>query len=651
MSSLALACRLGAGSTPTLPRRVRSILRKYPSMLHIAGPAVPILGPELVTNGGFDSDANWPATANVVISGGVANATGVAANSTIIQQDIIGVANKVLEVSALVTVQAGGAILHPGGVNGVAITASGFYKQTISAGSFDTFRAISTASGFTGSIDNVSVREVLGYQNTYSSFIAGNYRESTGQNLAAVDQQVGLVIDAGQQSGSELAATVSAWALSIDPSLALVGEEAVFTAAPTGQLITCPMSISEKTLAVEFEISEYVAGTLQVRTIGGTTYTSSVTHSGNGRKREVIKALTGNSTLGIRVASTFTGRVRLISVRELPGTHAAQATSGYQTYLRQIPKTLGPELLTADGSGGSVSGWSTVLGGALSSVAGRLRLAVPAGTADRAVSLAIPTVAGKDYAVSMSGYLGTLTGYWILRAASSDDGVTALAQTSARTDSGGVAQVVFKGTGGNVRVAFIAVGGSTGQYGEFDDVSVREVLDWAYAWQFDGVDDRLPLTSLPLSSGDDFYQAFALRCSVSSANKTFADLLTNPSTGTSLGCLRINGANALQVVHSNDAGGVVTTAGRTITDGQQLVVEALRVGASHTVFADGAVDIQTALAGNYTTTHATIGARGAGTSEQFLGFLYASFALKGAPSDGERATIRRFLAQLQGRSL
>ena len=75
MSSLALACRLGAGSTPTLPRRVRSILRKYPSMLHIAGPAVPILGPELVSNGAFDTADGWSAATGWGISGGALNHT------------------------------------------------------------------------------------------------------------------------------------------------------------------------------------------------------------------------------------------------------------------------------------------------------------------------------------------------------------------------------------------------------------------------------------------------------------------------------------------------------------------------------------------------------------------------------------------------
>ena len=338
-------------------------------------------------------------------------------------------------------------------------------------------------------------------------FQPGNYVESTGQTLTPVDSAVGLVLDAAQQPGPELAPAMGDWVLSVDPSIVKDGNDIVFTAAPTGQSASIALPISGKMLNVSFEIVGWSGGLVQIRTLGGTTLTSSVTHSGNGVKTEKFQAVAGNTTLSIRAATAFTGRIRLASVRELPGIHGVQPTTQFKPLLR------------ADGL------------------------------------------------------------------------------------------------------------------------------------EFDGVDDRIPLPVPPLLSTDDYYQLFALKVITSAANKTFADLLTNPTTGTRLGCLRVTAANNLQVVHANDGGGVQTVSGSVLSDGQKIIVEAVRAGNAHTVYEDGVSTIATTLSGAFTVTHATLGARGQGTSEPYRGFMQIVIICKGVPSEEQRNILRTFAANWQGRSL
>lgn len=653
----------------TLPAALRRILRKYPSMLHIAGPAVPILGPELVSNGAFDTADGWSAATGWGISGGTLNHT---APSTLMPALTVATqAGKTYLCAFSISSQSAagsGVSLRLGSTNLTIRNAVGTYSETLTQtveSNIVGFIARGASGDWLGSIDNLSVREIVGYQNTYASFAAGNYKESTGQTLAAVDQQVGLVVDAGQQPVQELVLNGGFDSGDVWQAMPAAGSAVVsggvLTVTRTTEFIASAQPINfvaGKVYDINFSaklVSGSAALTIALRIGGNITGAVRLQHSVAGSSLMTgysIKYFCANTeTLWLQAgAGNAPGVVEFdsVSVRELPGTHAAQATSGYQPYLRKVPKTLGPNLVSNGDFANGLAGWS-LYGSATGQVVNGEAEIVAAATNSRLERNIPGVVAGKEYWASASiRGSGQATSLTVIRGASGNYGTIATSGSAAASRK---AEFGFYASGSDAIVQFLPSSGTGVGTGYVDDVAVCEVLEWTYAWQFDGVDDRLPLSTLPLASTDDFYQAFALRCSTSGANKTFADLLTNPSTGTRLGCLRINGSNALQVVHANDAGGVVTTAGRTVTDGQQLVVEALRVGASHTVFADGAVDIQTAVAGNYTTTNATIGARGAGTSEPFLGYIYADLVLKGAPSDAERATVRKFLAQLQGRSL
>lgn len=210
---------------PTLPARVKRILRKYGATLLMPGPsgilqygfppgnyrestggnlaavdqqvglvvdAVRVPGNNLV------NPANWLAGSGTVISGGVATSTAVTAGVNVIQQDNIGVTGKMLEVTMTITVVSGGAVIRPGGVNGPTITATGTYTQRLQAGAADTFRVIAGASGFTGSItlSSISVRELPGIHASQSTSGFQPYlRQSGGVNswqFDGVDDRLSL---------------------------------------------------------------------------------------------------------------------------------------------------------------------------------------------------------------------------------------------------------------------------------------------------------------------------------------------------------------------------------------------------------------------------------------------------------------------------
>lgn len=117
------------------------------------------LGPELVENGGFDTDTWWTKGAGVTISGGTANLTassnGVTAPGTPL---VIG--KRYLVRVTITSYTSGTLYLSDGTTNFGAWNAVGTYETIITATSTTlSFRAVASA---TLSFDNVSVREVPG---------------------------------------------------------------------------------------------------------------------------------------------------------------------------------------------------------------------------------------------------------------------------------------------------------------------------------------------------------------------------------------------------------------------------------------------------------------------------------------------------------
>lgn len=123
------------------------------------------LGSELVTNGGFSSDTAWTKGTGWTISGGKAVATAVSA-FVAIDQSVSTVSGKQYWVTCDTTVTAGGAALYLGaagdGAVEIVMTATGSYRKLITATATATLIIRARGPGFTGTIDNVSVKELPG---------------------------------------------------------------------------------------------------------------------------------------------------------------------------------------------------------------------------------------------------------------------------------------------------------------------------------------------------------------------------------------------------------------------------------------------------------------------------------------------------------
>ena len=183
----------------------------------------------------------------------------------------------------------------------------------------------------------------------------GNYRESTGQTLAAADQQVGLVVDAARSRGAEL---LPAWSSGFSSltnigigasagTVNLVGSEVVMVSgdgAADRAEFTIGGLVSNRLYEARIvarrggqgssqNFSSWTVGTIGKVSIDSTAnkeYVINFVASGTGGLIRAYAADIAGGAIGDGVI------VSSISVRELPGIHAIQSTSGYQPILRNI---------------------------------------------------------------------------------------------------------------------------------------------------------------------------------------------------------------------------------------------------------------------------------------------------------------------------
>jgi hypothetical protein len=123
------------------------------------------LGSELITNGDFAADSNWTKGTGWSIANGVGVADNVT-NQNLRQNGVALTANKVYSVTfTILSISAGSVLGRFGGtpaVDSASFTEAGTYTFFLRANSTNTSFMLRGSSGFTGTVDNVTVKEVLG---------------------------------------------------------------------------------------------------------------------------------------------------------------------------------------------------------------------------------------------------------------------------------------------------------------------------------------------------------------------------------------------------------------------------------------------------------------------------------------------------------
>lgn len=123
------------------------------------------LGSERITNGNFNTDTNWSKATGWSIASGVASADNISGKN-LTQGNLGLVANAVYEVTFTVaTISSGSVLVRFGGstaVSSSAYTEAGTYKAILRANASSTTFAVRGQGGFTGTIDNVSLKKIEG---------------------------------------------------------------------------------------------------------------------------------------------------------------------------------------------------------------------------------------------------------------------------------------------------------------------------------------------------------------------------------------------------------------------------------------------------------------------------------------------------------
>ena len=186
------------------------------------------LGPELVTNGAFDSGTGWTLNSGATISGGALNFSSVAIASGAANIGNV-TAGKWYKISYSVISFTSGGVSFSNGVDvTTGVNAVGAYSQYLYVTTSGPIKIVARFSSATLSIDNISVRELTDIST------ATLFQDAAGTTpVTAVGQPVGLMLDKskGLVLGPELVTDYTqGYTAYGTANAALIGTEVIATA-------------------------------------------------------------------------------------------------------------------------------------------------------------------------------------------------------------------------------------------------------------------------------------------------------------------------------------------------------------------------------------------------------------------------------------
>jgi hypothetical protein len=646
-----------------ISQAVYNVLNKYGSNAHLYLPAAqtPVLGPELVVNGGFD-DASWWQLSSWTIGSGVASASSVANGNLVYKTGLVSSGKTCTITYTVTSVSAGGVAAYINGAQGVTRSTAGTYTETITAGSLNAYTGIVTVGTTTASVDNISVREILSYSDTISGFHTGNYLDSAGTTVATVDNPVGLVLDgAGSVSATELVtngsgSTTSGWT-GQSANLTTDGQLVVTSTGAWGRGYQAITTVVGKTYQILCTAD--ANGKFSIGSTAGGEQVLAATSAG----RAVFVATTTTSYVSLIAYSATTGTVAkfsAISVREVTGIHASQATAGFKPVERR-----GIVNLLTYSQDFSNAAWVAQSG----AVKSGNELSVPSVGAEAYQQNTIPAGA-YTYAIILSG-----TGTCSLSTWNATDGIsytqvtltaTPTIYVHTRTPTVANTQVAFGRNTGDTATS-ITFGGA----GLFQGtLTASQILSYGgipltttaaasssggnYFWQFDGVDDRISLGAPLFQMSDD-------HCVVAGAKPTSLGVTDKTifAQGGSTTVVRspqvsFTTTGNVQAVWRDDASSAsIIPSSTAFSNGQTVIMSVVKIGNAKRLrvggVQQGSVD-NTAM-GATTVTSYSIGSCGQTPYDFFAGSIYPIIAIKGTVSDADLLTLEKWVGQMSGVTL
>jgi len=301
-----------------------------------------------------------------------------------------------------------------------------------------------------------------------------------------------LVVNGEFSTGTSSWGAVNAAIVAVSGELAITGAGEISRAEQTLTLVAGKV----------YEVSAYARkGTSDTSAMAVTI----IRGAAGGYANVVYKAMADGTVRFVFIAPASDAIIQLInggvgtaffdnvSLREITGRPLLQPTTSFKPKLKRVPKRLGPELV-ASGDFASSAGWVVGSGWAISGGAAQATAGHPWSTVAQA---AAALRAGVSYLVSadVSRSSGTLYAQLATVGAS----VTPFFATASGSFSG----VATMPAGESPSIALLNDGAGA-FVGSVDNLSVREVLEWTWAWQFDGADDYMASAESSLSQSPDY---------------------------------------------------------------------------------------------------------------------------------------------------